>query len=190
MFGTDIYLLLTLWATLTSAMLYNRYKPNWYTSSSRPATSSSSSSLLRMRHELDNLKSRSMYGTRSDEITRETCSRHSIAILLRPPLRVDDDCWTTFVKSYACKGGCTSYSQVDPRNSSNIFHSCNCCQPLSYSISIALIPCKNGQRMRVPVKDVLDCSCRPCYTDAPPKDIVKLRDLLTKAAVDTPLPRG
>ncbi|CAL1528462.1 unnamed protein product [Lymnaea stagnalis] len=195
MIGPDKLLVVSLLVTVTSAMLYSRYKPGWASlSSSSKASSSSpsspSASLLRLRQGLDTLKSRSRLGTRSDLSSRETCSLQAVILRLDPPLRIDDDCSTAYVQTFGCRGGCSSYSQVDPRNTTNIFHSCSCCQPVRFTVSIAVIPCRNGQHMRVPVKDALRCSCRPCYADETPKDMANLRDFLTKAAVDTPLPIG
>uniref|UniRef100_A0A0B6Y725 Bursicon n=1 Tax=Arion vulgaris TaxID=1028688 RepID=A0A0B6Y725_9EUPU len=192
MIRTEKLLMLALLVSVTSSMLYKRYKPRWPTLSSSSAASSSSSpsQMLQMRKQLDAAyKSKSRFGTRS-KLARDTCRAHPLTLELEPPLKLADQCATVSVLSYGCRGGCSSYSQVDPRNATNIIHSCSCCQPLRFMISIALLQCRNGHNLRVPFKEVLACSCRPCYAEEATKDYIRFDDLLSKPAVDTPLPIG
>ncbi|BFY97818.1 hypothetical protein BsWGS_00858 [Bradybaena similaris] len=191
MITTDKLLMLVLLISVTSPMLYKRYKPKWPTlASSSSATRSSASQLLQMRKQLDaSYKSMSRFGTRS-KASRDSCRAHPLTLELEPPLKLADQCGSLSVLSYGCRGGCSSYSQVDPRNATNIIHSCSCCQPLRFMVSIALLPCRDGHNIRVPFKEALACSCRPCYAEEAPKDYIKFDDLLSKPAVETPLPIG
>ena len=43
---------------------------------------------------------------------------------LQPPPRLSKQCGITTVKTKGCRGSCASYSQTDPRNTTNIVHKC------------------------------------------------------------------
>ncbi|XP_005090479.1 uncharacterized protein LOC101850223 [Aplysia californica] len=195
MTGTEKFLVLALLLSTTSSMLYSRQRHRWssplYRSSYTPSSSSSPSpSLLRIRQRLNAIKHRPPLGSKYQNRLRNICRVEAVLLRLQPPLSYAETCDATLVHTFGCRGGCSSYSSVDPRNATNILHSCSCCQPLRFMMSIAELPCKNGQHIRVPVKKALRCTCRPCYSDNSAKDTVKLRDLLTRAAVNTPFPLG
>ncbi|XP_013089160.2 bursicon-like [Biomphalaria glabrata] len=188
---TDTILMLAVLVAATSAMLYSRYMPGW-TSSTRSAYTSSSPSisLIRLRQGLYNLQAKSRLDARSSVFSRDRCTVQGLILRLDPPLRADDNCETAYIQTSGCRGSCPSYSQVEQRNLTNIFYSCSCCQPIRFTPAVAVLPCRNGQHIRVPFKKVQACACRPCDVNEAPLEIAKLRDLLTKAAVDTPLPIG
>ncbi|KAK3731725.1 hypothetical protein RRG08_035395 [Elysia crispata] len=193
MLVTDKLLLLTMFVTVTSPMLYKRYKTMGWDellasqtlprpqSYSRPRPSSG---FLKLRHNLEAQVSPGVHSALTHNQRKPSCRPRYIQLTIKPPIRLSRQCGITTVKTRGCRGSCVSYSQTDPRNTTNIVHKCSCCQPTRFATSRATLRCLHNRTLVVPVKQVLGCYCRPCDNENPKRDVVTFRELLRKAAAD------
>ncbi|GFO14780.1 Bursicon subunit alpha-related polypeptide [Plakobranchus ocellatus] len=178
--------------TVTSPMLYRRYKTmDWdalLSSQNSPEPQAfsrpqPSAGFSKLRHNLGAQRHPSLAPTDLTKNRRKTsCRPRNIQLTIKPPIRLARQCGITTVMTKGCWGYCSSYSQPDPRNTTNILHKCSCCQPTHFVESTATLRCVEGRSIRVPVRQVLGCYCRPCYSEGPSRDVVTVRDLLRKAA--------
>ncbi|GFS07340.1 neuroblastoma suppressor of tumorigenicity 1 [Elysia marginata] len=178
--------------TVASPMLYKRYKRmDWEEllstkTSSRlqglPQSSRPSTGFQKLRHNLEAQISPGVQSALTETRRKPSCRPRYIQLTIKPPVRLSRQCGITKVKTRGCRGSCVSYSQTDPRNTTNIVHKCSCCQPTRFATSRATLRCLNNRSLVVPVKQVLGCYCRPCDNENPSRDVVTFRDLLRKSA--------
>ncbi|XP_070212849.1 bursicon-like [Littorina saxatilis] len=114
----------------------------------------------------------------------EKCQVNPVLITIRPPPRFADRCDPRTVVSYGCRGGCSSYTRVDVRNTTNLLRSCSCCSPTGFGFRIVRMTCQNFG-LRSLVKFALGCHCRPCLASVESADVQTLRDLLRKSSLLT-----
>ncbi|XP_046572043.1 uncharacterized protein LOC124280189 [Haliotis rubra] len=120
----------------------------------------------------------------SPDPNRNRCGLRWIKMTIHPPTMYASRCQSATVYTRGCKGGCESYSKIDyERNATNIQRYCSCCSQTEVA-SIrkpALLPCSDGNVLRIPVKMALTCHCRPCSMSVQQIDIFDLRRLLASS---------
>ena len=123
-------LLLITMTTLVSPFLYldRGHRPDFVSHQERahkPRGGLASSPLYSRQATLMMASTSPRIGVRSSLIgSSDTCHVDPVRMSIRPPRKYAHLCAPTTEISFGCRGGCSSYSRVNVRNTTNVLRSC------------------------------------------------------------------